>query len=177
MARFKKQKNNSRAPSSLQLGGDPRFVYIMKRVSRRSAWAKITFQAEYKIGISVKPQTRLEQVDKAIEGKIILINQRFFTNARRIESMLRLDFIDSNFRMRSIRKGGGDTEWHYLTDLEYICLEFLLWYYFYQPRVFVILWAIVLFILGFAFYKSGFLDIQKGFEEIKNNYSIWKTTI
>lgn len=163
------RKKRTVKPSALELGADPRYVYIMMRRTKKSWYASLTLQSEYKIGIAKDPQARHETVNKAIEGKIILINQRFFSNARRIESMLRLDFIDSNFRIASVGKGGGVTEWHYLTDLEYLCLEFLFAYYYYYPKIMQILFIIVVAILSYAFYMSRTLDLQGALEQLLNN--------
>lgn len=95
-----------------------KYVYIMERTTNRSLWARITFQKEIKIGIAKKPQKRRQQVDSAIKGKIRLILQKEFDNARVMESKLHEKFKDSRFKIKG-GPGGGCTEWFYLSASEY----------------------------------------------------------
>lgn len=105
-----------------------RDVYVMKRTSGRSWYAILTFQGEYKIGISKSTKSRNKAIDKAIKGDVIVLSKRKLLNAYQIEQRLHRLFGDSRFKMSGGR-AGGLTEWFYMNPAEYWFLELWLTYY------------------------------------------------
>jgi hypothetical protein len=90
-------------------------------------YAKITGQWEYKIGIAKDPETRRKQVDKAIKGKVELIQTYLSPQAMQLEKQLHRIFGQSRFRIKSVGNGAGETEWFYMSHSEYFALEAAMW--------------------------------------------------
>lgn len=108
------------------------YVYIMQRM-HRNWWAALTFQRQYKIGISKAPEYRRQKVEEDVGDEVKLLTTRRFPTkqeAYQVEQRLHKMFGDSNFRIKTLGLGqAGETEWFYLTDAEYACLEsWLFWY-------------------------------------------------
>ena len=147
MARVKRKPPPT--PSSWDKTFDVRDVYIMKRTTKKSWYAIGTMQSEYKIGIAKNTIQRNQTVDRAIRGNIKVLRSRRIAFARSIEKKLHRLFSDSRFKMKSYKKGGGDTEWFYMTPLEYAVLEFWLWWY--SIRFQVWFFIVCLFIIYYAY--------------------------
>jgi len=111
-----------------------RDVYVMKRISGQSWYAILTFQGEYKIGISKSTKTRNKAIDKAIKGKVAVLSKRKMLKAYQIEQKLHRLFGDSRFRMSGGR-AGGLTEWFYMNPAEYAFLELWLTYYDHKLKI------------------------------------------
>lgn len=123
---------------------DYRDVYIMKRVTGRSWYARLTLQSEYKIGISKNTAYRNKRVNNAIKGEVIILSNRPVVFAKFHEDLLHALFSDSRFRMEGGRDGGL-TEWFYLNFAEYLLLE--LWLFWYSIRPYVWFGSVLLFYL------------------------------
>lgn len=119
----------------------------MKRVTKGAWYAHLTLQREYKIGIAKNAVQRHRKVNNAIDGKIELLRQRKVPFARKVEQRLHNMFSDSRFKIRSRKKGGGDTEWFYMTGLEYATLELWLFWYAYRYYFIIPFWTLLALIL------------------------------
>ena len=117
----------------------------------------MTFQSEYKIGISKDSKARRQQVSKAIGGAK-LIREYKFPNAKSVEKFLHSTFADSRFTMKNVGKGAGKTEWFYLTPMENVALEFMLWWKHVEQDMWVAIGILLLAVLaGFLINKTMFL--------------------
>lgn len=122
---------------------DYRDVYVMKRITKRSWYAKLTMQSEYKIGIAKNTKRRNATVNKAIKGKVVVMSMRTVFFAYKKEQRLHRLFADSRFRIRG-GKGGGVTEWFHLNLFEYLILELWLLWYANRPYFFLGLFILIL---------------------------------
>lgn len=72
-------------------------------------------------------------IQEDVDGPVAIISKRAFPNKReaeRVEQKIHRIFADSNFRQTTKGLGqAGETEWFYMTDMEYACAEFWLWNY------------------------------------------------
>ena len=146
MARRRKRK--------LRITDKHRYIYIMKRASNRSAYAKMTGQTEYKIGISKNPETRQKRVDKAIQGRVDLIRTYFCRDALRLEKHMHDIFRDSRFTIKTIGKGAGETEWFYMSGFEYLALEAAMWMGWAEQLVKPTIYGIIIIILIYSYGKT-----------------------
>lgn len=103
------------------------YVYILERVTNRNLWAIVTFQHEIKIGISVTPVKRYEDINADVKGDVKLLRKYVFSNYRYVEKYLHDLFDDSNFNIGQGRKA-GNTEWFYMSWLEMVTLYMHFWY-------------------------------------------------
>ena len=111
---------------------DYRDIYIMKRITRRSWYARFTFQSEYKIGIAKNTVRRNKTINKAVRGRVVIMSRRPVLFAYNKEQRLHRLFADTRFTMKG-GKGGGLTEWFYLSFPEYLILECWLFWYSIRP--------------------------------------------
>ena len=112
------------------------YVYIMLR-KQRSAYDRSTGQSAYKIGLSVAPDIRRQQVEDGVGKGVVLVRAYRFANAHRTEKKLHRIFADSRYTLRKSGRGAGKTEWFKLTGLEYLALEFQLFWMWLQPSFWV----------------------------------------
>lgn len=103
------------------------YVYLMERIKGKSLYAKVTGQAEVKIGLSRRPKSRLEQVNESLKGKTVLVQVIKVPNMRRTEKFLHSMFSDSRFTQKRAGKGAGKTEWFFVTWAEFVALLF--WFF------------------------------------------------
>lgn len=140
----------------LKITAKHRYIYIMKRASDRSAYARATLQTEYKIGISKDPAIRQKQVDKAIQGRVDLIRTYFCRDALRLEKHMHHIFRDSRFRITTVGKGGGETEWFYMSGFEYLALEVAMWMGWTEQLVKPTIYSIIIIILIYSYGQKVF---------------------
>lgn len=104
----------------------------MERKTKRSFWSRLTFQHEIKIGIAKDAKSRNRAINAAIKGDIKILVCRRVMFAEAVEKKkLHLMFSDSRFKMKGIKgkRGGGLTEWFFLTSTELFLLRcWLFWY-------------------------------------------------
>jgi len=138
-------------------------VYIMRR-EERTWYARLSFQWEYKIGISTNPEYRRGMIEEDVEGDVRIITTREFQSKRKahqVEQRLHRIFGDSNFRQRTKGLGqAGATEWFYMTDAEYACAEFWLWRLHRGPTITSWLFLATLVILAIA-YLTDKIDLYE----------------
>lgn len=131
---------------------DYRYIYLMERKTKRSRWARLTFQREIKIGIAKKPKSRRSSVNSSIKGNIEILVCRRVLFAERIEKgKLHKMFSDSRYKMKGIKgkTGGGLTEWFFLSSTELFILKIWLWWYSVRHWFFIIF---LLLISGFIYF-------------------------
>lgn len=124
----------------------------MERKTKRSVWAKITFQREIKIGIAKNPKSRQSSVNNSIKGEIKILVCRRVMFAEHVEkNKLHKMFDDSRYKMKGKKgkRGGGLTEWFYLTPTELLILKFWLWWYSVR-HWFLLLFGLVLSFAGYS---------------------------
>lgn len=102
------------------------YVYLMERTKGRGWYGALTGQSEVKIGLSVRPARRLEEVNESLSGRTVIIAQVSTPNMKRTESFLHDLFADSRFRQKKAGRGAGRTEWFYMTWAELATA--LLWF-------------------------------------------------
>lgn len=102
------------------------YVYLMQRVKGRNLYAKLSGQAEVKIGLSVRPLRRLEEVNESLSGQTVIIAQVKTPNMKKTERFLHDLFSDSRFRQKKAGRGAGRTEWFYMTWAEMATAQ--MWY-------------------------------------------------
>lgn len=103
----------------------PGYVYIMRKDKNRV----LSFERQYKIGISKSTDRRLSEVDRAVKGSSVsLVCAYWVFWPKKIEKILHEDFKKSRNRLKRAGKGAGRTEWFKLTPIELIFLRWrLLW--------------------------------------------------
>lgn len=101
------------------------YVYIFKR-KRSDRRARITFQAQYKIGISDNVDRRFRKVNRAVPGGVKKIDQFWFLDPRSVEKFLHKLYRSSRRNLRRSRPGAGHTEWFDLHIFEYWSLRLIL---------------------------------------------------
>lgn len=143
----KRRKRRKRNRRKIRLTNEHRYIYIMKRTTNRSFYAKITGQHEYKIGIAKNPETRRKQVDKAIKGNVKLVQVYLAPHAMKLEQELHEIFGDSRFTIQAIGNGAGETEWFYMSNSEYFALEASMWMGWAEQIVAPTLYQIIILIL------------------------------
>lgn len=117
----------------------------------RSWYCRLTFQREYKIGISTNPEYRRKKIQEDLDGKVRILKARAFSDAKKIERKLHRKFSDSNFRIKTKGKGqAGETEWFYMTDAEYAALSFDIFYLEQEAPIFRTCLFLIFLILAFA---------------------------
>lgn len=125
----------------------PGYVYIMRR-NRKDRHGKVTFQRQYKIGISKKVYRRHRTINRAVPGGARLVTSKFFLYPERIENRLHEIFADSRHNLKRAGKGAGKTEWFYLSIVELVLLR--LWLGWFYVRISVaIVFVIVLIYFNF----------------------------
>lgn len=116
---------------------DYRYVYLFRDTSN----------SDEKIGITNNLNRRLNEVDKAINGKVTNLYAKQVYFATLVESKLHRLFKDKNIKKKRGRKNGGLTEWHRLNFLEVLVAKS--WIYFFSKLPYFIG---IIFILMFLFY-------------------------
>ena len=124
---------------------DYRFLYLMERSSNRSFRARLTFQREIKIGIAKDAKSRNSSVNLSIKGDVKILTCRKVFFAKKTEERLHRLFSDSRYKMKGIqgKRGGGLTEWFYLTTMELLILRSWLFWYFVRPWVYLFIASIL----------------------------------
>ena len=124
---------------------------------------------DYKLGLSINPAERLEEVDKSTPGcKVRLIHSTWVVNMAEAEDKLHNLFGDKNVTW----EGDGATEWFNLNGLEYVvCLA---WFpvLTVSPFIRAAIWTVIIFILGWAYLESTNYQL-----EIPETWKQWQEAI
>lgn len=107
-----------------------RYIYIMQRV-HGGIFAPLDFLIQNcKIGVSTRPDLRVEQVDESTRGSVVLKRvYRMWWGAYAKERLLHFIFGMVRHKVKPARghkHASGGTEWFYLTIFGRVLLELML---------------------------------------------------